>query len=141
MAKHAAPKKRKRDIEDDEYAKFLGRAIVAMEKRASENPDGLAYFLTLQEEMKAAIDRAGARLHSEAGFSLGEIAQFLTYEGHPMSRQNAVKRWGPAAMARKLGIPSLTARINERRTAVREAAARVWGADELAARREARKAV
>jgi hypothetical protein len=140
MGKHSAPK-RKKAYEDDEYAKFLGRAIVAMERRASENPDALAYFLTLQDEMKSAIDRAGARLHSEAGFSLGEIATFLTYEGHKMTRQNAVKRWGPAAMARKLGIPSLTARINERRTAVREAAERVWGRDELAARREARKAV
>lgn len=140
MGKHAAPK-RKREIEDDEYAKFLGRAILGMERRASENPDALAYFLTLQDEMKAAIDRSGARLHSEAGFSLGEIANFLSFEGHPMSRQNAVKRWGPAAMARKLGIPSLTARINERREAVKAAAARVWGDDELAARRAARKAV
>jgi hypothetical protein len=138
MGKHSAPKRRKQ-YEDDEYAKFLGRAIVAMERRASENPDALAYFLTLQDEMKGAIDRAGARLHTDAGFSLGEIAQFLTYEGHPMSRQNAVKRWGPSAMARKLGIPSLTAKINERRAAVREAAERVWGTDELAARRAARK--
>lgn len=138
MGKHSAPK-RKREIEDDEYAKFLGRAIIGMEKRASENPDALAYFLNLQDEMKAAIDRSGARLHSEAGFSLGEIATFLTYEGHKMTRQNAVKRWGPAAMARKLGIPSLTARINERRKVVQEAAEKVWG-DELAARRAARKA-
>lgn len=137
MGKHAAPK-RKKSIEDDEYAKFLGRAIVGMERRASENPDALAYFLTLQDEMKAAIDRSGARLHSEAGFSLGEIAQFLSFEGHTMTRQNAVKRWGPSAMARKLGIPSLTARINERRKVVQEAAEKVWG-DELAARR-ARKA-
>lgn len=139
MAKHAAPKRKRQPIEDDEYAKFLGRAILGMEKRASENPDALAYFLTLQDEMKAAIDRSGARLHTEGGFSLGEISQFLTFEGHPMTRQNAVKRWGPAAMARKLGIPSLTARINERRQAVKDAAEKVWGADELAARR-ARKA-
>lgn len=135
MGKHSAPK-RKRTYEDDEYAKFLGRAIVAMERRASENPDALAFMMTLQDEMKASIDRAGHRLHAEAGFSLGDIARFLSYEGHAMSRQNAVKRWGPSAMARKLGIPSLTARINERRSAVREAAERVWGADELAARRE-----
>lgn len=140
MGKHSAPK-RKREIEDDEYAKFLGRAILGMERRASENPDALAYFLTLQDEMKAAVDRSGARLHSEAGFSLGEIAQFLSFEGHPMSRQNAVKRWGPAAMARKLGVPSLTARINERREAVKAAAAQVWTEDELSARRAARKAV
>jgi hypothetical protein len=141
MARHAAPKRKRDRIEDDEYAKFLGRAIVGMERRASEDPVALAYFLTLQDEMRAAIDRSGARLHSEAGFSLGEIANFLTFEGHKMTRQNAVKRWGPSAMARKLGIPSLTARINERRKAVQDAAERVWGADELAARRERRKAV
>lgn len=138
MGKHAAPKRR-REIEDDDYAKFLGRAIVGMERRASENPDALAYLLTLQDELKAAVDRSAHRLHAEAGFSLGDIARFLSYEGHPMTRQNAVKRWGPSAMARKLGIPSLTQRINERRAVVREAAEKVWG-DELAARRE-RKAV
>jgi hypothetical protein len=138
MGRHAAPK-RKRTYEDDDFAKFLGRAILALERRAIENPDGLAYFLTLQEEVKASIDRSAHRLHTEAGFSLGEIAQFLSFEGHPMTRQNAVKRWGPAAMARKMGIPSLTQRINERRAVVREAAEKVWG-DELAARRE-RKAV
>lgn len=140
MAKHAAPK-RKKTYEDDEYAKFMGRAILAMEKRASENPDALAFMLTLQDELKESIDRAGHRLHAEAGFSLGDIARFLTFEGHAMSRQNAVKRWGPAAMARKLGLVSITEKINARRAAVREAAEQVWGRDELAARRAARKAV
>lgn len=139
-ARHAAPKKRpKREYEDDDYAKFLGRAITGMEKRASENPDGLAYMLTLRDELGAAIDRAGYRLHSEAGFSLGDIARFLSFEGHPMTRQNAVKRWGPAAMARKMGITSITQKINERRAAVQAASQEVWG-DELAARRAARSA-
>ncbi|AGS73932.1 hypothetical protein [Streptomyces collinus] len=135
MAKHAAPKRRKQPIEDDEYAKFLGRAILGMERRASENPEALAYFLTLQEELKTAIDRAGYRLHVENGWSLQEIATQLGYAGHSMSRQNAVKRWGPSAMARKLGIPSITKKINERRDAIR-----AHVGDELAARR-ARKAV
>jgi hypothetical protein len=57
-----------------------------------------------------------------------------------MSRQNAVKRWGPASVARALGLTSITQKINERRTAVRAAAEQVWG-DELTARRNARKAV
>jgi hypothetical protein len=38
-------------------------------------------------------------------------------------------------VARALGLTSITQKINERRTAVREAAHAVWG-DELAARRE-----
>jgi hypothetical protein len=140
MAKHAAPKRRKREYEDDEYAKFLGRALTAMERRASENPEALALLMTLQDEMKDAVNRAGVRLHNEAGFSLGDIARFLTFEGHAMSRQNAVKRWGPASVARALGLTSITQKINERRTAVRAAAEQVWG-DELTARRNARKAV
>jgi hypothetical protein len=139
MGRHAAPK-RKRTYEDDDFAKFLGRALVAMERRASENPEALALLMTLQDEMKDSVNRAGVRLHADAGFSLGDIARFLTFEGHAMSRQNAVKRWGPASVARALGLPSITEKINARRTAVRDAAERVWG-DELAARREARKAV
>lgn len=139
MAKHAAPK-RKKTYEDDEFAKVVGRFIVAMERRASENPDALAYMLTLQDEMRAAIDRAGYRLNTEAGFSFVEISRFLTYEGHPMTKQNAVKRWGPTAMAKKLGLPSITQKLNERREAIRAAAAQVWGDDELSARRAKRNA-
>jgi len=139
MGKHGAPK-RKRVYEDDDYAKFLGRALKAMENRASENPEALALLMTLQDEMKDAVNRAGHRLHVDAGFSLGDISRFLTFEGHPMSRQNAVKRWGPASVARALGLTSITERINARREAVKAAADAVWG-DELAARRAARKAV
>lgn len=138
MAKHAAPKRRKREYEDDDYAKFLGRAIKAMERRASENPDALAYMMDLQDEMRDAINRSGHRLHAEAGFSLGDIARFLTLGGHKMSRQNAVKRWGPTAVARALGLTSITDKLNARRAVIESAAKEVWG-DELAARRTARK--
>lgn len=138
--RHAAPPKKraKKQYEDDEFAKMVGRLVTALERRASENPDALAYMLTIQDEMKDAVDRAAHRLHIEAGFSLGDIARFLTFEGHTMTRQNAVKRWGPAAMARKLGLPSITAKLNERRASVQAASREVWG-DELAARREARR--
>lgn len=139
MGKHAAPK-RKRSYEDEDFAKFLGRALAAMERRASENPEALALLMTLQDEMKDSVNRAGHRLHVEAGFSLGDIARFLTFEGHAMSRQNAVKRWGPASVARALGLTSITERINARRTALKDAAHAVWG-DELAARRAAKEAV
>jgi hypothetical protein len=139
VGKHAAPK-RKRSYEDEDFAKFLGRALAAMERRASENPEALALLMTLQDEMKDSVNRAGHRLHVEAGFSLGDIARFLTFEGHAMSRQNAVKRWGPASVARALGLTSITERINARRTALKDAAHAVWG-DELAARRAAKEAV
>lgn len=138
MPKHAAPKRRKKTYEDDEYAKFLGRAILAMERRASEDPVALAYFMDLQDEMRDAINRAGVKLHAEAGRSLRDIARFLTLEGHKMTPQNAIKRWGPSSVARALGVPSITKKINERRTAVKAAAAEVWGIEELAARRAAR---
>lgn len=140
--RHASPKgkaKIKRTYEDDEFAKMVGRLVLALEKRASSNPDGLAYMLTIQDELRDSVDRAAHRLHTEAGFSLGDIARFLSFEGHTMSRQNAVKRWGPAAMARKMGVVSITERINARRPQVEAAGREVWG-DELAARRAARLA-
>jgi hypothetical protein len=51
-----------------------------------------------------------------------------------MTGQNAVKRWGPTAVANALGIPSITDKINARRSTIESAAREVWG-DELAARR------
>ncbi len=128
--RHAGPpkgKRRRKETEDDEFAKAAGRFIAALERRASTNPDALAYMLTLRDEMSGAIDRAGHRLTSEAGFSLTEIATFLGFAGHPMTRQNAAKRWGAAAMARKLGVPSITARINEQRERSQSAAAETFG--------------
>lgn len=134
--RHAAPRKRpKRDVESDEFAKVVGRFILAMERRASEDPAALDYFLTLQDEMRAAVDRAAYRLHAEGQFTLGEIAYQLSFGPHKMSRQNVIKRWGPAAMARKMNVPSITQRINARRDAVQRAG------DELAARRAAKRAV
>lgn len=138
--RHAAPKKRRKDYEDDEFAKAAGRFILALERRASENPDALGYMLDLQDEMADAVNRAGARLHAEAGFSLGEITKFLAYAGRPVSRQAVIKRWGPSAVARRMGVPSITQKINERRSVIHEAAERAFGADELAARRAARTA-
>lgn len=129
MGRHAAPKtrkpaqdvdgqdvapKRKREWEDDDFAKAVGRFITAMERRASTNPDGLAYMLTLKAEMDKAITRAGHSLSTAGGgqFSLGEIANFLTFNGHRMSRQAAQQRWGAASIARKLGMPRIYEEIN-----------------------------
>jgi hypothetical protein len=101
--RHATCKPRKkREVEDDQFAKACGRFLAALERRASVNPDGLAYMLTLQQEMKEAVERAGYLLQKEGGFSLGEIAQFMTFNGHKMSRQAAQQRWGAAAIAAKI---------------------------------------
>ncbi|MGW4205000.1 hypothetical protein [Streptomyces sp. NPDC004726] len=123
--RHAAPKRRK-SYEDDEFAKASGRFITAMGRRAAVNPEGLAYMLTLQQTMKEEIDRAAASLHADAGFSLGEIARFLTEFGHPMTRQNAVKRWGPSSMARKLAPAAVANVINLAKIRARRARAEVW---------------
>lgn len=112
--RHAAPKRRKREYEDDDYAKACGRMLVALERRACENPDALAYMLTLKAEMEKSITRAGHALSTAGGgqFSLGEIAGFLTYNGHKMSRQAAQQRWGASSIARKLGLPRITEALN-----------------------------
>lgn len=110
---HAAPK-RKRTYEDDDYAKFGGRILTALERRASVNPDALAYLLTLRAETDQAITRAGHALTPAGGgqFSLGELAAFMTYNGHKMSRQAAQQRWGAKSVAAKLGLPRITEQIN-----------------------------
>lgn len=110
MATTATPRKRrKREYEDDDFAKACGRMATALERRASENPDALAYLLTLRAELDGAITRAGHELYESKRFSLGELAQFMTYNGHKMSRQAAQQRWGrPAGI--KLG--TITEKIN-----------------------------
>lgn len=110
--RHAAPKRRPRETEDDDFAKMLGRMVNALERRASVNPDALAYALTVRTAMDESITRAGHALSRQGGgqFSLGELAQFMSDNGHKMSRQAAQQRWGkPAAI--KLGL-TITERIN-----------------------------
>ncbi|MFD8943342.1 hypothetical protein ACFV00_15255 [Streptomyces californicus] len=131
--RHAAPKRRRKEYEDDEFAKASGRFITAMGRRAATNPDALAYMLDLQQVMKDEIDRAAASLHADAGFSLGEIARFLTENGHKMTRQNAIKRWGPSSMARKLAPAAIAQVINLARVRAQRARAEVWGAQDAEA--------
>jgi hypothetical protein len=123
--RHAAP--RKRTYEDDDFAKCVGRLITAMERRAGTNPDALAYMMDLQDLMRDAVNRAGVSLHADAGFSLGDIARFLSLNGHPMTRQNAVKRWGPASVARKLLPVKVAEVINLSAIRAKKARAEVWG--------------
>lgn len=112
MALTATPRKRRRrEYEDDDFAKACGRMIAALERRASENPEALAYLLTLRAELDASITRAGHALSTQGGgqFSLTLIAQYVTDNGHKMSKQAAQQRWGrPAAI--KLG--TITEKIN-----------------------------
>lgn len=112
MAVTATPRKRrKREYEDDDFAKACGRMVNALERRAAVNPDALAYLLTLRAELDGAITRSGHALSKQGGgqFSLGELAEFMTFNGHKMSRQAAQQRWGKSA-AIKLG--TITERIN-----------------------------
>lgn len=99
--RHAAPKRRKREYEDDDFAKAVGRMVRALERRASVNPDALAYLLTVQKEVNDAVAAAGHALTVQGGgqFSLGQIAGFLTDNGHRMSRQAAQQRWGRTPVA------------------------------------------
>lgn len=112
MALTATPRRRRtRAYEDDDFAKACGRMIAALERRASENPEALAYLLTLRAELDGSITRAGHALSTQGGgqFSLTLIAQYVTDNGHKMSKQAAQQRWGrPAAI--KLG--TITERIN-----------------------------
>lgn len=127
MGTQAPRKRRKKEYEDDEFAKAAGRMITALGRRASTNPEALAFMLDMQRILRDETDRAAAALHADAGFSLGEIARFLTEFGHKMTRQNAVKRWGPASMARKLAPTAVANVINLAKYRAQKAKATVWG--------------
>lgn len=130
-ARHAAPKeRRKKEYEDDEFAKAAGRMINALGRRAATNPEALAFMLDMRKVLADETDRAAASLHADAGFSLGEIARFLTEFGHPMTRQNAVKRWGPSSMARKLAPAQIAQVFNLAKFRAQKARAATWGDDE-----------
>lgn len=125
--RHAAKPRRKKEYEDDEFAKAAGRMINALGRRAAQNPEALAFMLDMQSVLKNETDRAAAALHADAGFSLGEISRFLTEFGHPMTRQNAVKRWGPSSMARKLAPAAIANVFNLAKFRASKARAEVWG--------------
>lgn len=125
--RHAAPKRRKRSYEDDEFAGTVGRMITAMGRRAGENPEALALMHGLQDLMRDETNRAGAALHADAGFSLGEIAKFMTEFGHPMSRQAAAKRWGPTSVARAMAAPRVSNVIRLVRERAESAISATWG--------------
>ena len=81
--------RRRRPVENDEYARFVRRVMRAYARRvASGDVDALADMTGLATELDEAITQAVIGLR-EAGYSWAEIAGRLG-----VSRQAAQQRWG-----------------------------------------------
>lgn len=83
------PNRRRRPVENDEYARFVRRVMRAYARRvASGDVDALAAMTGLAIELDEAIAQAVIGLR-EAGYSWTEIAARIG-----VSRQAAQQRWG-----------------------------------------------
>ena len=83
------PKRRTRQVENDEYARFVRRVVRAYARRvAGGDVEALAEMTGLATELDEAIGQAVIGLR-EAGYSWSEIAGRLG-----VSRQAAQQRWG-----------------------------------------------
>ena len=83
------PDRRRRRVENDEYASFIRRVIRAHARRvASGDVDALADMTGLADELDEAITQAVTGLRN-AGYSWAEIAALLG-----VTRQAAQQRWG-----------------------------------------------
>ena len=83
------PNRRRRHVENDEYASFIRRVIRAHARRvAAGDVDALAELTGLATGLDKAIARAVIGLR-EAGYPWAEIAARLG-----VSRQAAQQRWG-----------------------------------------------
>ena len=83
------PNRRRRPVENDEYASFIRRVIRAHARRvAAGDVDALADMTGLATELDEAITQAVTGLR-EAGYSWAEIAARLG-----VTRQAAQQRWG-----------------------------------------------
>ena len=83
------PKRRRRAVENDDYAAFLGRIVRAYSRRvASGDIDALIDMTVLAADFDAAIGEAvtGLRAH---GYSWADIGTRLG-----ITRQAAQQRWG-----------------------------------------------
>lgn len=84
------PKRRRRDVENPEYAKFIKRLVRAHGRRVADGDvEGLADLLDVSAEVDQAVRVAVAGLRA-AGYSWGEISDRLG-----TTRQAAHQRWGP----------------------------------------------
>jgi hypothetical protein len=85
-----ARKRRRSDVENDDFARFAVRIIRAHGRRiAAGDVEGLVELLALRAEVDAATQTAVDGLHEVHGFSWAEIASRLG-----TSRQAAQMRWG-----------------------------------------------
>ena len=83
------PNRRRRHVENDEYASFVHRVIHAHARRvAAGDVDALADMTELATELDEAITRAVIGLRT-TGYSWAEIAARLG-----VTRQAAQQRWG-----------------------------------------------
>lgn len=83
------PGRRRRVVENDEYAAFLGRVIRAYSRRVSAGDiEAIADMTDLADEMSAAIQHAVTDLRGH-GYSWADIARRLN-----VTRQAAQQRWG-----------------------------------------------
>ncbi len=83
------PKRRRRVIENDEYAAFLRRVIAAYSRRvASGDIDAITDMATIATDLDRAIRQAVTGLRSQ-GYSWADIGTRLG-----ITRQAAQQRWG-----------------------------------------------
>ena len=83
------PNRRRRSVENDEYASVIRRVLRAYTRRvAAGDIDALADMTGLAAELDEVISQIVAGLH-EAGYSWTEIAARLG-----VTRQAAQQRWG-----------------------------------------------
>jgi hypothetical protein len=83
------PKRRRRQVENDEYSAFVGRILRAYSRRVGDGDvEALALMLGLAEEIDTAIAEAVKGLRG-CGYSWAEIGSRLG-----ITRQAAQQRWG-----------------------------------------------
>lgn len=86
------PKRRRRHVENDNYAAFLRRVIRAYSRRvAAGDIDAITNMAAMSEEIDAAIRQAIVGLR-RSGYSWADIAARLG-----ITRQGAQQRWGDPA--------------------------------------------
>jgi hypothetical protein len=87
------PNRRRRVVENDEYATFLRRVIRAYSRRVAEGDiEAVADMTAIADEIGTAIQEAITGLRRN-GYSWADIALHLN-----ITRQAAQQRWGSSAI-------------------------------------------
>jgi hypothetical protein len=88
------PKRRRREVENDEYSAFVRRVLRAYARRVGDGDvEALALMLSLADEVDAAIAEVVKGLRG-CGYSWAEIGTRLG-----VTRQAAQQRWGNVQLA------------------------------------------